>query len=185
LPLQTDDISRLYRDHARALLVFLTRRVYDPEVAMDLLAETFAGAFKARAQFRGGDDDAEAVGWLYGIARHQLSRYYRRGQVERRALERLAVERRPLTDPEYERIEELADLGQLRSAVSAALQGLSADHREILQLRVVDELEYSVISARLGISEQTARARVSRALRELAGSPLSISGGDPLAEAGR
>jgi RNA polymerase sigma-70 factor (ECF subfamily) len=37
-----------------------------------------------------------------------------------------------------------------------------------VRLRVVDELGYAAIASRLGISEQTARARVSRGLRALA-----------------
>jgi DNA-directed RNA polymerase specialized sigma24 family protein len=37
-----------------------------------------------------------------------------------------------------------------------------------VRLRVVDELAYPVVAARLGITEQAARARVSRALRVLA-----------------
>jgi RNA polymerase sigma factor (sigma-70 family) len=182
VPLQADDISRLYRDHARTLLIFLARRVYDPEVAMDLVAETYAAAFAVRDQFR-GQDDADAVAWLYGIARHQLSRFYRRGKVERRALERLAVERRPLTDPEYERIEELAGIAELRAAAAEALERLSPDHREVVRLRVIEEKSYRDLARQLGISEQAARARLSRALRELASSPLCVSGGDPLSEA--
>jgi DNA-directed RNA polymerase specialized sigma24 family protein len=38
-----------------------------------------------------------------------------------------------------------ASLAKLREAVAAALDRLSADHREIVRLRVVDELDYSVI----------------------------------------
>jgi RNA polymerase sigma factor (sigma-70 family) len=182
LPLQTEDIARLYRDHARTLLVFLARRVYDPEVAMDLLAETYASAYAVRGQFR-GQDDADALAWLYGIARNHLSRFYRRGKVERRALQRLAVERRPLTDPEYERIEELAGLAELRAAAAQALERLSPEHREVVRLRVIEEQSYREVAHELGISEQAARARLSRALRELASSALVVSSGDPLSEA--
>ena len=39
--------------------------------------------------------------------------------------------------------------------------------REAVRLRVVDELEYDELAARLSISAQTARARVSRGLRAL------------------
>jgi DNA-directed RNA polymerase specialized sigma24 family protein len=84
-------------------------------------------------------DDA-AIGWIYGIAHHQLSAFYRRGGVERRAMDRLGVERRALTDPEYERIEELAGLAETRGRVAAALGELPAEHADVLRLRVVDEL---------------------------------------------
>src|SRR4051794_41795282 len=89
MPLDADAIADLYDQHARALLAFLARRAADPEAAVDLLAETFAAAFKDRRRFRGDDP----LPWLYGIARHQLAGYFRRGRVERRALERLGGER--------------------------------------------------------------------------------------------
>src|SRR4051794_686541 len=96
MPLDADAIADLYDQHARALLAFLARRAADPEAAVDLLAETFAAAFKDRRRFRGDDP----LPWLYGIARHQLAGYFRRGRVERRALERLGVQRRGMTpDP--------------------------------------------------------------------------------------
>src|SRR3954464_12778510 len=102
-PLDADAIAALYAQHARALLAFLARRAADPEAAVDLLAETFAGAFKDRRRFRG----EEPVRCRSGTARHQLAGYFRRGRVERRALERLGVQRRELTEAEYDRVEEL------------------------------------------------------------------------------
>ena len=60
-------------------------------------------------------------------------------------------------------------MGELRGAVAAALAELHDDQREALRLRVVCELEYATVAQRLGVSEATARARVSRGLRRLAG----------------
>jgi RNA polymerase sigma-70 factor (ECF subfamily) len=92
----------------------------------------------------------------------------RRGRAERRALARLGVEPPALEAEEQIRIEELAALGDLRSAVQGALAELGPEQREAVRLRVVDELGYAAIASRLGIPEQTARARVSRGLRALA-----------------
>ena len=36
--------------------------------------------------------EAEAAGWLYGIARRQLALYFRRSAVEKRALQRLGLQ---------------------------------------------------------------------------------------------
>ena len=131
------------------------------------MAESFATALAEAGRFR-GSTDAEATGWLYGIARHQLSNWYRRGDVERRALERLGIERRELTDLEIERIVELGDLADTRRAVERGLDAFTSDVRTTLHLRVVEERSYREIAAALDITEQTARARVSRALRDLA-----------------
>jgi RNA polymerase sigma factor (sigma-70 family) len=163
MPLTADDFADLYDRHARTLVLFFQRRTYDPEAAVDLMAETFATAFHDRRAFRG----PEPAAWLYGIARHKLAAYYRRGAVERRALSRLGVERRALTETELERIEQLADTAALRDEIAQAMDGLSADLRAALELRVVEERPYEEVARLLRISEQAARQRVSRALRAL------------------
>ena len=172
-------IDGLYRVHARHLLVFFARRTIDAEAATDLVAETFAVAFRDRHQFRGSSPQ-EAAAWLFGIARHQLSNYYRRGIVEREAIERLAVERRELTDAEIERIDELAGLAALRERVRIRLQQLEGADQEILRLRIVEERGYGDIAALLGVNEPAARARVSRALSRLRA--LINDSDDPLVE---
>jgi RNA polymerase sigma-70 factor (ECF subfamily) len=159
--------TAVYDAQAHALLAYFARRTFDVEAARDLMAETFAQAFEHRRRFR-GSTDAEAHGWLYGIARHQLSHYVRRGLVQRRAVERLGLRVPEMADDDYERIVELAGFSAMRGRVTAACSSLPADQRQALQLRVVDERSYSDVAATLGVSEQTARARVSRALRQLA-----------------
>ena len=159
--------ERLYDEHAERLLVFFARRTFDLEVARDLWAETLMAAFAGKRRFRGRGADAEAA-WLYGIAHRQLARYWRRGRAELKALRRRGLEPPALVDLDYERVEALAGLAPLRAAVARELAGLSPGSREAVRLRVVDELPYPEVAARLRVSEPTARARVSRALRQLA-----------------
>jgi hypothetical protein len=113
--LTADDIDALYRSHARAMVTFFARRTLDAEAAVDLVAETFAMAIAERGKCRAVSDD-ERVAWLYGIARNHLSGWYRRGAIERRALERVGLERPALTEVDVERLEELAELAELRRA---------------------------------------------------------------------
>ncbi len=160
--------AEVYRTHSRSVLIFLTRRTYDPETALDLTAETFAQAFAGRRRFRGSTDD-EVGAWLFAIARHVLARYVRRGVAERRALARLGIEVPALEPDDAVRIVELAALTEVRSAVVEHFSALPAQQREALRLRVVEELSYTEVACRLEISEPTARARVSRGLRALAG----------------
>jgi DNA-directed RNA polymerase specialized sigma24 family protein len=124
--LDAADFELLYQRHAGELLAYLARRTYDPEVAVDLLGETFALAFRDRRQFH-GEHLEDARPWLFGVARHRLALYFRRGRVERRALARLRVERRALTPSEYDRIEELAASRELREALSAEFDTLGTE----------------------------------------------------------
>ncbi len=161
-----EGFAEAYDRHARSILIFLARRTCDPETAMDLTAETFAQAFASRRRFRGTTDE-DAAAWLFAIARNVLSRYVRRGSAERRALTRLGVEV-PLLEPEdLARVVELAGLDDLRGAVAREMGLLSEEHREALQLRVVEQLPYDDIAQRLAITEPAARARVSRGLRTI------------------
>jgi RNA polymerase sigma-70 factor (ECF subfamily) len=159
--------SAFYEQHAANVLAFLARRTFEIEVARDLTAEAFAQAFISRKRFRGASD-AEAAAWLYAIVNHLLSRFVRRGIVERRATRKLGVQVPELDDDDYERVIELAGLSTMRTIVAAEFEQLRCDQREAIRLRVIDEMPYPEVAACLAISEATARARVSRGLRKLA-----------------
>jgi RNA polymerase sigma factor (sigma-70 family) len=161
------DVAALHARHGDELLRFLVRRTGDIETAADLWGETFAQALASRKRFRGTDDE-QARAWLYTIACRQLSRYYRRGKAERRAMQRLEIERPAISPGAEAEIVRRAGLDEIRDAIAAGVAMLSDDAREAIQLRVVDELSYSDLASRLAISEQAARLRVSRGMRVLA-----------------
>ncbi|MCL2770206.1 MAG: sigma-70 family RNA polymerase sigma factor [Solirubrobacterales bacterium] len=166
MPLDNDDLARLYRRDAESLLLFFQRRVQDPELATDLLADTFTTALDSRAQYR-GTTEAELSGWLWTIARSTLRDHERHGQTVARGARRVGRERRALTDREIERIEELADIERLRHTIRHRLDALPPDQREAVTLRVLEDLSYEEVAQRLNVSEANVRMRVSRALRRL------------------
>ena len=150
------------------LLRYLTRCTCDAEAGLDLTAESFAQAYLSRHRFR-GTTGGEAAAWLYRIAKRQLARYFKRGNAELKAVQRLGLER-PELDPRAQReIEQLAALDELRAVLRGELDDLPPAHREALWLRVVEELPCREVANRLAISEPAARTRVSRALKALVG----------------
>lgn len=155
----------VFERHAETLLGYFARRTLDPEAAAELTAETFAQAFASRRRFR--DHGLGAIGWLYGIARHQLGRFFRSGAVDARARRRLGMPEREVSPEDYERIEEMIDLEQVGRAIAQAFAVLSEDQREALTLRVIEGRPYREVAESLHCSEQTARARVSRGLKRL------------------
>jgi RNA polymerase sigma factor (sigma-70 family) len=156
-----------YERNAETVLLFFTRRTLDAEIALDLTAETFAQAWRGWRKVR-LDSPAEVQGWLFTIARRQLSHYLRRGIVERRALRQLGLDVPGLEDEEITEIQSAAGVDALRSTLAEELTKLTEDQRNALQLRIVDELPYPEVARRMGSTEPTARARVSRGLRVLA-----------------
>jgi RNA polymerase sigma-70 factor, ECF subfamily len=159
-------LTELFDRHAREILGFLARRTSDPEAAVDILAETFAAAFEGRGEFRGKDDRAERA-WLFAIARNELADHFRAEHAYGRAVARLGIERRELTDAEYDRIEELAGTKELRDLVADQIERLPSEQQDAVRLRLICELSYEEVADQLEITQQAARARVSRGLRTL------------------
>lgn len=69
---------------------WLTAQTGDATIAHELLAETFAQAWRGARRFRGADERSGAA-WLYGIARNLLRQHYRQGRVETAARRRLGI----------------------------------------------------------------------------------------------
>jgi RNA polymerase sigma-70 factor (ECF subfamily) len=163
---EPEAFTELYRRHAEDVLRYFARRTLDPEAAAELTAETFAQAFASRGSFT--DQGVNGVAWLYGIARHQLGRFFRRGRVDGAARRRQGMPERGLAPDDYERIEDLVDFAPIREALAEALATIKEEQRDALRLRVIEALPYREVAARLACTEDNARQRVSRGLRTLA-----------------
>jgi len=170
----------LSRREAELVVRFCARRVLDAETAVDLYAETLAQAFRSRRGFR-GTTEVEARAWLLTIARRQIARYLKKAALDRRARDALGIQTPRLQEGEAEEIERRAGLGPLREALAEELSRLGGDQREALRLRVLEDLPYPEVASTLGVTEATARARVSRGLRALAAALelRSLTEGDP------
>jgi RNA polymerase sigma-70 factor (ECF subfamily) len=152
-----DAFGAFYRRHVVAVLAYARRRTGSAELALDLTAEVFAAALEASSRYRPGPDGAGP--WLYGIARNKLAGSIRRGQIEDRARRRLGMQRIEPTDAGLASIDEAAE--------DDLLDGLPPDQRDAVRQRVLEELEYDEIAARLRCSPQVVRKRVSRGLAAL------------------
>ena len=147
-----DDFERLYREHAEALLGFLSYRTGDRMAAEDIAADTFERALRGRAKFdpRRGNERA----WLYKIATNRAI------DRERRARRIVAnVDDLGLAAPDRHDVA-LADLAR-------AIGALPAGQRAAFVLRKVQGLGYGEIALALECSEEAARARVSDALKKV------------------
>ena len=158
--------AALYRSEGEAVLIFLTRRTWDGETALEMTAETFALALRSWRHLATLAPEQQRA-WLFTVARRQLSRYMRRAKVERRAIRRLELQVPQMGEEDLLLIEQRAGLPELRVMLERELARLSAGQREALRLRVLEDNSYEEMALKLGISEQTARARVSRGLRAL------------------
>ena len=155
----------IFAAHFDAVRAYAWRR--RPQAADDIAAETFAIAWR-----RLEDVPAEALPWLFAVARHVVQNLQR---AERR---RLAGERRgarPEASPSC------AEAFSERSALGAALRRLPERDREILLLVAWERLDRAALAATLDCSKATAavrlfraRKRLEAALRDAESQPLTV-----------
>jgi RNA polymerase sigma-70 factor (ECF subfamily) len=154
-----------YDRYALWVRVWFVRQTGSESAALDLTAETFAQAWHSLKRFRDLADGSGAP-WLFGIARNLLRQYHKHNRIETAARQRLGLPALAEGD-EYEAVDERVAARSLAPALAAAVRLLPPDQRAALELRVVQQLDYEEVAGRLGISQNAARLRVSRALRSL------------------
>jgi RNA polymerase sigma-70 factor (ECF subfamily) len=159
---EPETFSALYSRHVETVYRWLAYRI--EWAASDLTAETFARAWLARARFR-DDRDGSALPWLLGIAANLLADAARRDRIETRARRRLGLPLDLAAEDGYTEVEQRLSP---RLALTRYLELLAPHERDALELRIVEELSYEEVAARLKIRPAAARLRVSRALRRLA-----------------
>lgn len=131
--------------------------------ARDVLAETFAQAWVHRRRFC-DPGDGSLYPWLAGIARNLVRQYFRTAAVEGRARRRLQIH---LDRVEPSDIAQSLDSVEQGRAARTFLEGFDEPVRRAVELRVVEGLDYRDVAVQLGCTPETARKRVSLALRAM------------------
>ena len=150
--------EHVYRTCGTAVLAYALRRSASREDALDVVAETFATAWRRRADMPPDPEDARP--WLFGIARRCLANARRGSDRAGRLGERLAAVLPPDSVPDPAAVHERSDDSR---RVRAALQELSAEDRELLTLVAWEGLTPAQVAGALGLSAGAARVRLHRA----------------------
>jgi len=150
-----------YRSAGTAVLGYALRRAPSREDALDVVAETFATAWRRRDSLPAEPDEVRP--WLFGIARRCLANAVRSTHRAGRLGRRLAEEFVPDTVPDPSvRHEETVG-----GPVQQALAELSPDDRELVTLIAWEGLTPAEAATALGLSAGTARVRLHRARTRL------------------
>ena len=159
---ENEAFEALVRAHRPALYRHALRKLSDHAAAEDAVQETFTRAYKSR--HRVGDD------WRLGAWLHQICANVCIDEANRRRRESTKSTRWATAEVSQHTAPTLEDqlgLDADHSDVVRALHDLPANFQEALELRYVAELEYDEMAEVLDISEDNARARVSRASKAI------------------
>ena len=159
----------LMRRHRTAVHSFLLRLTGERSRAEDLVQETFLRLIGAAP---GWEPRAAVRTWLFTIARNLATDAARRqvfratgsldATVPDGSRPRVAPPAHPGLPPD-----QLAEAGELRPRLEAALAALPAEQREVFLLREYAGLSFVEIAEATGINENTAKSRMRYALLAL------------------
>jgi RNA polymerase sigma-70 factor (ECF subfamily) len=151
----------MYRACYHDLLTYALRRTARPEVAADVVADTFLIAWRRIRDI----PPEQARLWLFGVARKVLAGHHR--QARRRV--DLAVRLR--TELRHVEVEESGADDELKSA----FRSLPGSDQEMLRLVAWEGLTADQLAQTLGCSANAARIRLHRARRRFADALRSCS----------
>ncbi|MXY03080.1 MAG: sigma-70 family RNA polymerase sigma factor [Acidimicrobiales bacterium] len=167
--------AELVREYRPQLLGHARRKLGCPEAAEDAVQEALVRALRAMPRFNGN----YLVGpWLHRILSNVCNDEGNRLRREGEKTERFASNDKALNPPST--IEDELGLDIDDSELADAVDNLSEQYREALMLRFVEELSYEEVAAKAGVSEENARARVSRA-RNAVRAALKLAAAAPVA----
>lgn len=150
----------VHLDAAHNLARWMVRGAAEAE---DLVQEAYMRAWKSFDGFRGGDSRA----WILAIVRNAcLSWLARRGPAVGQPVEFDEMLHSPVSAvPEPESLRAAADA---QRRVTAALESLPPEFREVLVLRELEGCSYKEIGAVAGVPLGTVMSRLARARARLA-----------------
>lgn len=153
-----DDFSVLYYKYVKKIYKFVYYKVQHRETAEDLTSQTFMKALDKIGSF--SNERSSFSTWLYTIARNNVIDFYRTNKNNFDINDIWDLEDN--TD-----IERDADAKGKLEKVEKYLKELKAEQREIIMLRVWEDMSYKEIAEITGKSEGNCKIIFFRAIRTL------------------
>ncbi len=168
-----DAFARIYDRYVDAIYRFVSFKLPSKEDAQDVTADVFMKAWDHIRQ----DKPVENVrAFLYQVARNAVVDRYRRNHAESRGGQTTAVTFSLLEASSVSDAIELGDEGRSADQAQAKaevallvrrLARLKDQYRDVLLLRLVDDLPFDAIASVMGVSAVNARVLYHRALKAL------------------
>jgi RNA polymerase sigma factor (sigma-70 family) len=149
-----------YSPTARALALRILRQ---PFLADETVQEAFLSLWRHPERYDAGRGSVRA--WLMSTVHHRAVDVVRREEAHRRRADVVLAEPPP-EDP-ADRVVEALGLPEERAAVRRALEGLSPEQRQVIDLMYFEGLSQSQVAERTGIPLGTVKSRAVLAMRRM------------------
>jgi len=154
--------EQLYSRHRGRLYRFLMRQVRDQALADELFQDVWQRVIAARTGWR---PDATFATWLYRIAHNRVADHWR--ALQHRPPAPADGDERAARIPDPDTPERTLSEFERRRQLQLALDALPHEQREVLLLRLEQELTLEEIGAITGVGRETVKSRLRYAMDKL------------------
>lgn len=159
---QVAAFEQLYGRHRARLYRFLLRQLRDGTLADEIFQDVWQRVIAAR---QGWKPEAAFSTWLYRIAHNRLADHWRALQYRPPAPDNADERTERVPDPDTPE-RNLSEFEQ-RRRLQLALDELPAEQREVVLLRLEQELTLEEIGAVTGVGRETVKSRLRYAMDKL------------------
>ena len=154
--------ERLYARHRLKLYRYLLRQLRDNALADECFQDVWQKVIAARANWK---PDAGFATWLYTIAHHRLGDHWR--SLKHRPPSPVDADERLARIADADTPERVLSEFERRRQLQLALDELPEEQREVLLLRLEQELTLEEIGEVTGVGRETVKSRLRYAMDKL------------------
>ena len=161
-----ENFGEIYDKYAKRIYNFIYYKTHHKETTEDLTSQTFMKALNKFSEFNGAKGSFSS--WIYTIARNNVIDFYRTKKVN--------VNVDDVWDlSDKVDIERDIDVSHNLSKIRKYLKRLKPDQREVIILRIWEDMSYREIAEIMGKTENNCKVLFSRTIKKLREEmPISI-----------
>jgi len=150
----------LYDKYITRIYKYIYYKTHHTETAEDLTSLTFTSAFQNIDLFSENKGDGNFNAWLYQIARNKVTDYYRKKKIDYNIEDAWDL-------ASNENIEMDTDHKIKIEQVKEYLKNLTTEQRDIVIMRIWQQMSYKEIANVLGKSDNSCKMAFSRIINQL------------------
>src|ERR1700757_357555 len=167
----TEAFDQLVTRFRTRVFAMIYNMVHNEQDAWDLAQDSFVKAWKSIGRFRG---KSSFYTWIYRIVMNVTIDWLRKKQVKGAgaefddAIQLRHIDPASKTVPKTEALPyQTMERGEIRARIEKAIDQLSPEHRAVILMKEIDEMQYHEIAETLGCSIGTVMSRLFYARKKL------------------
>ena len=168
---ETEAFDELVTRYRTRVFGMIYNMVHNEQDAWDLAQESFLKAWKSIGRFRG---QSSFYTWIYRIVMNVTIDWLRKKQVKGGgaefddAIQLREIDPASKTVPKTEALpHQVMERDEIRTRIEKAIGQLSPEHRAVILMKEIDEMQYHEIAEALGCSIGTVMSRLFYARKKL------------------